>query len=106
MHTTLHTIPGGRIGTAEDRFPAEPNVLTPAPHDYDVKRGEHQLSTTNQLHGGVMAGRDKSELDRIIRRSRYRATTTATTATAAAAAATATIVAWVCTAPLSLSLLC
>jgi hypothetical protein len=39
--------------------------MTPAPHDYDVRRGEALLSTTrHQTTGGVIAGRDKSELDR------------------------------------------
>ena len=47
--------------------PSLGEATSPAPHDYDVRRGEALLSTTrSQTTGGVIAGRDKSEDDRQI----------------------------------------
>ena len=52
---------------ASNRRSTSRQSKTPAPHDYDVRRGESLLSTVRpKTTGGVIAGRSKSELDRQI----------------------------------------
>ncbi len=68
-HSSLYQIPGGNI-TLGPRF-LNNGFVTPAPHDYEINRGEALLSTVSGMktRGGVIAGKDKSELDFLIRRS-------------------------------------
>jgi hypothetical protein len=68
MNSSLYRPIGGCLGSANDRF-KDVSFKTPAAHDYNIYRGEPFISTITVPHGGVIAGKDKSELDRIILRS-------------------------------------
>ena len=67
--SSMHQVSGGMIGQGQ-RF-VNHQFVTPAPHDYVIESGEKKLSTVSSIaeRGGIMAGKDKSELDHLIRRS-------------------------------------